>query len=85
MANTKKSPALKILPASKWGIKVKDATVNGVIVAAVKDGVKDLDALVAYFESHEGLAPNKSSEYRRFPHRYISGYLRYLKQNSVIA
>ena len=85
MATTKKSPALKILPASKWAIKVKESTVNDVIVAAVKDGAKDLDALVTYFEKNEGLAPNKSSEYRRFPRRYIGGYIRYLKQNSVIA
>lgn len=85
MATVKKSPALKILPASKWAIKIKEATVNGAIVAAVKDGAKDLDALVTYFEKNEGLAPNQSSEYRRFPRRYISGYLRYLKQNHVLA
>ena len=82
-AKAKPAKALKLLPVAKWGVSPKDSTINGKIIAAVKDKATSVDKLVAYF-SKNGLAP-KSVEYKTNPKSYVTGYVAYLRKQNVIA
>ena len=82
-AKAKPVKALKLNPVAKWGVAPKDSTVNGKIIAAVKNKATSVEKLVAYF-AKSGLAP-KSVEYQTNPKSYITGYIAYLRKHSVIA
>lgn len=73
-----------VTPKKNWKIAFRDASVNGAITHAIGDGAHTLDALVAYFEEHSGMAPNKSAQYKTKPKQYIADYITYLVKNNVV-